>query len=189
MSARSGKILGLYGRRHARARPLTGGLNVVPTYDFADVTSGVARKPDLVVVPAVNDPTGEQESRLRAWIAQQAHTGARILGICAGSRVLAATGLHDGHTATPHWSRIAPLRKSNPRVNWVEGQRYVDDGTITISAGARQASRPHYTSCERSPARRRRPRSHSGFGTRVGRQAPLPQSQSSTSPAVTPESD
>ena len=114
---------------------LNGGLDAVPTYAFADVTSGVARKPDLVVVPAVNDPGGEQESELRDWIVQQAHAGARILGICAGSRVLAATGLLDGHRATSHWSRIAPLRESNPRVNWVEGQRYVDDGTITTSAG------------------------------------------------------
>jgi putative intracellular protease/amidase len=114
---------------------MNGGLQVVPTYDFAAINRGAARKPDLVVVPAVNDPTGDQESDLRAWIVQQAHAGARILSICAGSRVLAATGLLDGRRATSHWSRIAPLRKSNPRVNWVQGQRYVDDGTITTSAG------------------------------------------------------
>jgi transcriptional regulator GlxA family with amidase domain len=119
---------------HAPA-PLNGGLQVVPTYDFADVTRGLAPKPDLVVVPAVNDPNGGQESDLRAWIVQQSHTGARILGVCAGSRVLAATGLLDGHRATSHWSRIAPLQKSNPNVTWVKGQRYVDDGKITTSAG------------------------------------------------------
>jgi hypothetical protein len=88
-----------------------------------------------VVVPAVNDPSGEQESELRTWLVQQAHTGARILGICAGSRLLAATGLLDGHRATSHWTRIAPLQKSNPRVTWMAGQRYVDDGPITTSAG------------------------------------------------------
>ncbi len=119
---------------HAPAT-MNGGLHIVPTYTFADVASGAARKPDLVVVPAVNDPAGEQESELRAWIVQQGGAGARILGICAGSRVLAATGLLDGHQATSHWSRIAPLRKSNPRVNWVQGQRFVEDGRITTSAG------------------------------------------------------
>jgi putative intracellular protease/amidase len=123
---------------HAPAT-MNGGLHVVPTYDFADVTSGAARKPDLVVVPAVNDPAGQQESELRTWLVQQAHAGARILGICAGSRVLAATGLLDGRRATSHWSRIAPLQKSNPRVTWVQGQRYVDDGTITTSAGVSSA--------------------------------------------------
>jgi putative intracellular protease/amidase len=114
---------------------MNGGLHVVPTYTFADIASGAARKPDLVVVPAVNDPAGEQEAELRAWIVKQVHTGARILGICAGSRILAATGILDGRRATSHWSRIAPLQKSNPRVTWVEGQRYVDDGKITTSAG------------------------------------------------------
>ncbi len=113
---------------------LNGGLHLVPTYDFADVARGTARKPDLVVVPAVNDPGGEQEAPLRDWIVQQAHGGAHILGICAGARVLAATGLLDGIRATSHWSRITPLRKSNPEVHWVEGQRYVDDGAITTSA-------------------------------------------------------
>ena len=113
---------------------MNGGLHVVPTYTFADIASGAARKPDLVVVPAVNDPAGEQEAELRGWIVQQAHAGARILSICAGSRVLAATGLLDGRRATSHWSRIAPLRKSNPRVTWVAGQRYVEDGNITTSA-------------------------------------------------------
>jgi putative intracellular protease/amidase len=118
---------------------MNGGLHVVPTYTFADVTSGLARRPDLVVVPAVNDPAGEQESELRAWIMQQADAGARILGVCAGSRVLAATGLLDGRRATSHWSRIAPLRESNPRVTWVQGQRYIEDGTITTSAGVSSA--------------------------------------------------
>jgi putative intracellular protease/amidase len=113
---------------------MNGGLHVVPTHTFADVASGAARRPDLVVVPAVNDPAGEQEAELRDWIVQQAHAGTRILGVCAGSRVLAATGLLDGRRATSHWSRIAPLKKSNPRVTWVTGQRYVDDGTITTSA-------------------------------------------------------
>ena len=114
---------------------MDGGLHIVPTYDFADVAGGRARKPDLVVVPALNDPTGEQEYKLRGWIVQQAHTGARIFSVCAGARVLAATGLLDGRRATSHWSWIAPLRKSNPQVDWVQGRRYVDDGTITTSAG------------------------------------------------------
>ena len=113
---------------------MNGGLHVVPTYTFADIASGAARQPDLVVVPAVNDPAGAQEAELRAWIVQQAHAGARILSVCAGSRVLAATGLLDGRRATSHWSRIAPLKKSNPAVTWVAGQRYVEDGNITTSA-------------------------------------------------------
>jgi putative intracellular protease/amidase len=165
---------------------MNGGLHVVPTYTFADITSGAARKPDLVVVPAVNDPTGEQESELRNWIVQQAHTGARILSVCAGSRVLAATGLLDGRGATSHWSHIAPLQKSNPRVNWVQGQRYVENGTITTSTGVSPGipASLHLVQ-ELAGTTEPAPRSPPGSGTRVGRQAVLPQSPSSTSPPMT----
>jgi hypothetical protein len=42
----------------AAPAPISGGPAVVPTYTFADVASGRARKPDVVVVPAVDDPVG-----------------------------------------------------------------------------------------------------------------------------------
>ncbi|GAB3589303.1 DJ-1/PfpI family protein [Angustibacter peucedani] len=115
--------------------PTQGGPAIVPTYTFTDTTSGRAPKPDVVVVPAVNAPDGEQEQALRAWVTQQADAGAHILGVCAGARVLAATGLLDGRTATSHWSRIGALSKQRPQVHWVRGQRDVQDGRITTTAG------------------------------------------------------
>lgn len=115
--------------------PLNGGLSVVPTYTFGDVASGAAPRPDLIVVPAVNEPDGEAEAALRDFITDGYANGAQILGICAGSRVLAATGVLDGHRATSHWSRIAQLIDSRPQVHWVRGERYVQDGRITTSAG------------------------------------------------------
>jgi hypothetical protein len=86
-------------------------------------------------VPAVADPDGPQEAGLRAWITDQADRGARILGVCAGSRVLAATGLLNGRTATSHWSWLGALRKQHPQVHWVEGRRFVQDGSVTTTAG------------------------------------------------------
>jgi putative intracellular protease/amidase len=115
--------------------PLNGGLSVLPTYTFADAASGVAPTPDIVVVPAVDDPSGDVEAGLRDYVVDQYGDGAQLLGICAGARVLAATGVLDGHLATSHWSRIAQLAESNPEVNWVTGERYVQDGRITTSAG------------------------------------------------------
>src|SRR5436190_8575886 len=55
--------------------------------------------------------------------------------VCAGSRLLAAAGLLDGHRATSHWSRLKGLQRSRPQVDWVGGQRYVQDGKITTTAG------------------------------------------------------
>jgi transcriptional regulator GlxA family with amidase domain len=114
---------------------MNGGLRVLPAYTFADAAAGTAPAPDLIVVPAVNDPAGDDEAKLRDYVVDQFHSGAQILGICAGSRVLAATGLLDGHRATSHWSRIDQLKESNPQVTWLAGQRYVQDGGITTSAG------------------------------------------------------
>ncbi|MCY7403080.1 MAG: DJ-1/PfpI family protein [Cryobacterium sp.] len=113
--------------------PVDGGMSVVPAHTFADVASGVAPAPDLVVVPAVNGPADPAEAAARAFIVTQYTAGARILGVCAGSRLLAASGVLDGLRATSHWSRIAALKKSNPDVSWVTGERYVQDGRVTTT--------------------------------------------------------
>jgi putative intracellular protease/amidase len=118
----------------ADAAPTRGGPFIVPTYTFADTTARAPR-PDVVVVPAVADPDGPPEAPLRAWILDQADRGARILGVCDGARVLAATGLLDGRTATAHWSMLAALRRQHPQVHWVEGRRFVQDGPVTTTAG------------------------------------------------------
>ncbi|GAB3436068.1 DJ-1/PfpI family protein [Phycicoccus ginsengisoli] len=115
--------------------PTQGGPDIVPTYTFADTTSGRAPRPDVVVVPAVNRPGSEQEAPLRTWVTDQARDGAVVLGVCYGSGVLAESGLLDGRTATSHWSRISQLSKAHPQVHWVRGQRFVQDGLITTTAG------------------------------------------------------
>ena len=113
---------------------LEGGPAVLPTYTFADVDADPALKPDLVVVPAVGDPTGASEAPLRNWVSDQHANGSRVLGVCSGSLVLSATGMLDGLEATSHWSRISALEKSRPAVHWVRGRRYVEDGSITTTA-------------------------------------------------------
>lgn len=114
---------------------MEGGLSVVPSYTYADVASGTAPAPDLVVVPAVNSPGGPEEQGARDFISERYHAGARVLGICAGSRLVAASGILDGLRATSHWSRISALETSNPAVTWVRGQRYVQDGRVTTTGG------------------------------------------------------
>jgi putative intracellular protease/amidase len=114
---------------------LSGGLAVVPDYALEDVDAGLAPEPDVVVVPAVAAPNGKKEAPLREWITRRSDRGAHLLGVCNGSRLLAATGLLDGRRATAHWSSINGLERSRPQVDWVRGQRYVQDGTLTTTAG------------------------------------------------------
>jgi hypothetical protein len=72
---------------------------------------------------------------MRNWIVEQAGRGARILGVCNGSSVLAETGILNGLRATSHWSRLGALEQSHPEVHWVRGLRFVQDGMITTTAG------------------------------------------------------
>jgi putative intracellular protease/amidase len=114
---------------------LSGGLAAVPDYSLEDVDSGSGPAPDVVVIPAVAAPTGKKEAPLREWITRQADRGAHLLGVCAGSQLLAATGLLDGRRATSHWSKLRSLERSRPQVDWVRGQRYIQDRNLTTTAG------------------------------------------------------
>src|SRR5215470_4240406 len=117
------------------AAMLSGGLAMVPDYSLRDVDAGTAPGPDVVVIPAVVSPASRKEQPLREWLARRADRGAHLLGVCAGARLLAAAGLLDGHRATTHWSRIRGLQRTRPQVDWVRGQRYIQDGNITTTAG------------------------------------------------------
>lgn len=108
--------------------PLSGGLHLVPDHTFAEA----APEPDVVVVPAVVDPG---EAPLRDWLTRRAARGAYVLGVCAGAKVLAVSGLLDGRRATSFWHNLGALRDDHPRVRWVAGQRYVEDGRIITTAG------------------------------------------------------
>jgi putative intracellular protease/amidase len=117
------------------ASMLSGGLVLAPDYSLEDVDAGSAPEPDVVVVPAVTGPASKELAPLRDWITRRAGRRAHILGVCAGSVLLAETGLLDGHRATSHWSNITRLQRKHPQVEWVRGQRYVEDGSITTTAG------------------------------------------------------
>ena len=106
----------------------------MPTYTFAHVDADPALTPDLVVVPGLTKPTGSPEAPLRTWVTRQHDDGARVLGVCSGAMVLAATGMLDGLDATSHWSRISALRSHRPAVHWLRGRRYVEDGSVTTTA-------------------------------------------------------
>jgi AraC family transcriptional activator FtrA len=62
--------------------------------------------------------------------------GARLLSICSGSFVLAATGLLDGRRATTHWRYADELRRRFPQVRVDPEVLYVDEGQILTSAGS-----------------------------------------------------
>ncbi len=57
--------------------------------------------------------------------------GARLLSICSGSFVLAATGLLDGRRATTHWRYAEAMRVRYPAVEVDPDVLYVDEGSCS----------------------------------------------------------
>ncbi len=93
-----------------------------------------------VVVPAWTLSGNEVEERevaadvidaLRAAHAR----GARLVSLCTGAFVLAATGLLDGRRATTHWMHAGELALRYPAVEVDPSVLYVDEGTLFTSAG------------------------------------------------------
>ncbi|MDQ3630803.1 MAG: helix-turn-helix domain-containing protein [Actinomycetota bacterium] len=60
----------------------------------------------------------------------------RIVSICTGSYVLAATGLLDGRPATTHWRAAEHFQRLFPRVRVDPRVLFIDDGRVLTSAGA-----------------------------------------------------
>lgn len=96
---------------------------------------GELERADTVIIPARTFPGAPPEEVLEALRAAHGR-GARMLSMCTGAFVLAATGLLDGRPATTHWmwaddlALQYPLVKVDPRVLYVDG----GDGIFT-SAG------------------------------------------------------
>lgn len=66
-----------------------------------------------------------------------AHTrGARLLSICSGAFVLAATGLLDGRRATTHWRYAEALQQRYAKICVDPNVLYVDEGSVLTSAGS-----------------------------------------------------
>lgn len=91
---------------------------------------------DIIVVPGwkgygVPVPAGLCQSL------RQAHArGARLVSLCSGAFVLAATGLLDGGTATTHWRYAEALRDRHPHLTVDENSLYRCHDRIYTAAGS-----------------------------------------------------
>ncbi len=59
----------------------------------------------------------------------------RIVSVCTGALLLAATGLLDGRTVATHWASCSNLRARHPNVTVERNALYVEDGPFWTSAG------------------------------------------------------
>jgi putative intracellular protease/amidase len=117
-------------------------LTVEPESTVAQFDARHPAGADYVIVPAMSR---DDDPAVLEWIKAQSARGARIIGVCAGAKVVAAAGLLDGRRATTHWYYLKELRKKHPAIHYVADRRIVVDRGVATTTGI-TASRPRPTS-------------------------------------------
>ena len=107
-------------------------LKVEPQATIAEFDARHPDGADYVIVPAMSR---DDDPVVLQWIRNQASSGAIIIGVCAGAKVVASTGLLDGRRATTHWYSIAELRQNHPSIAYVADRRLVVDRGVATTTG------------------------------------------------------
>lgn len=90
---------------------------------------------DIVIIPFWRDPAVRPPvALLDALIAARAR-GARLVGLCLGTYVLAYAGLLEGRRASTHWEYEQDFMSRFPAVQLDTNALYVDDEGLVTSAG------------------------------------------------------
>ena len=90
---------------------------------------------DTIVIPGWCNPDVLPPPRLVRMLRMAHQRGARLVSICSGAFVLAATGLLNDRRATTHWKFSDKLNKLYPQINVESDVLYVDEEDILTSAG------------------------------------------------------
>lgn len=107
-----------------------GGYKVIPDHGFhqhpkVDV---------LIVVGGVHTDEMDKPSVID-WISQQAKKSSIVASVCTGAFLLAKANVLQTQTVTTHWEDISDLRRMFPKLDVIEGVRWVDEGELVTSGG------------------------------------------------------
>ncbi|MBC9250503.1 transcriptional regulator FtrA [Pseudomonas alcaligenes] len=89
-----------------------------------------------IIIPGWRDRAEAPPEHLLELLREAHGRGARLLSICSGVFVLAATGLLDGRRATTHWRYTDELARRFPAIEVDPAVLYVDAGQLITSAGS-----------------------------------------------------
>ena len=107
-----------------------GGYEVNPAYSISDHPAIDV----LIVVGGVH--TGEMKKPpVLQWIKEASQKAKLVASVCTGAFLLAEAGVIDTQKVTTHWEDIPDLKTRYPKLEVLENQRWVDEGTIITSGG------------------------------------------------------
>jgi AraC family transcriptional activator FtrA len=113
--------------------------NVRTTEGFDMVVTSGLRALDsagTIVVPGWLPINREPSAALVRALTRAHRRGARLVSICSGAYLLAATGLLDGRRAATHWRYADELQRRFPAVQVDPDVLYVDHGDVATSGGS-----------------------------------------------------
>lgn len=97
-------------------------------------------KTQLIIIPASLIRSYETASKnnklLIDWVAKQYKQGAEIASMCAGSFMLASSGVLAGKTCSTHWALSEKFRELFPDVNLQTDQLITDENGVYTNGGA-----------------------------------------------------
>ncbi|MFE7239387.1 GlxA family transcriptional regulator [Streptomyces sp. NPDC057580] len=133
----------VFGAAEGRYEVLTCTVDGRSVRTNSDFSVGVEHGPeilgtaDTVVIPPFDTSriTREAPAAVVAALGSMA-SGTRIVSICTGAFVLAATGMLDHRPATTHWALAEVFRDWFPQVELDPDVLFIDDGDVLTSAGA-----------------------------------------------------
>ena len=109
------------------------GYSLLPEHDASILeTAQTVVLPGIYGTLAMTDGTVPDEV---ADLLRRASATARLVSICTGAFVLAASGLLDGRPATTHWVHSPAFARLFPQVRLDADVLFVDDGDVLTSAG------------------------------------------------------
>ncbi len=91
---------------------------------------------DLVVVPGWRGIDAPVPDDLVVALVGAHARGARVMSLCSGIAVLAATGLLAGRKATTHWRYVPAIARRYPDITLDPNVLYIDEGQILTAAGS-----------------------------------------------------
>jgi AraC family transcriptional activator FtrA len=90
---------------------------------------------DTIVIPGTADVQRDPSPAVLTALRRSYDRGARLVSICSGAFVLAATGLLDGLTVATHWRYADLLATRFPALRVDANVLYIDAGQIVTAAG------------------------------------------------------
>lgn len=112
------------------------GLAIVAGQAFGTVDVEI----DTLILPGIADSADKvveafQDPALIGWLRAMAPRVRRLVSVCTGAFLLAASGLLDGRRVTTHWGFSQRLSRDYPTIKVEPDQIFVRDGAIYTSGG------------------------------------------------------